>query len=283
MTVEQPLVREHGNAYNLFILVLTIFSLVIMAVLILPIDAQTRRLLTFYDNAICLIFLADFAYNLSGSRPRSAYFVRQRGWLDLLGSIPSLEILPFTGLLRLARLSRLARIGRLLSGKNRSDLLLDMINNRGQYATFITLLAAGMVLTVASVLVLQFESTSPDANITTAGDAIWWGVVTITTVGYGDTYPVTFLGRLVGVSVMVAGVGIIGALASILASLLVPPPDSDDDSNAPDDASEASGAIAAELAELRAEIAALRSALEPRLARAASAKSNRAGKPTAGG
>ncbi len=71
---------------------------------------------------------------------------------------------------------------------------------------------------------LQFESRSPDSNIKTGGDALWWAMVTITTVGYGDFYPVTTLGRLTGVSVMFAGVGIIGALASILASILVPPP-----------------------------------------------------------
>ena len=99
-----------------------------------------------------------------------------------------------------------------------------MVENRGQYATFITILAAGTVLCVSSILVLQFEGRSPDANIVTGGDALWWGFVTITTVGYGDFYPVTTLGRMVGVLVMFAGVGIIGALASILASLLVPPP-----------------------------------------------------------
>ena len=72
---------------------------------------------------------------------------------------------------------------------------------------------------------IQFESRSPDANITTGGDALWWSFVTITTVGYGDQYPVTTLGRLVGVFVMFAGVGIIGSLASILASVLVPQPE----------------------------------------------------------
>ena len=84
---------------------------------------------------------------------------------------------------------------------------------------------------------LQFESRSPDANITTGGDALWWSAVTITTVGYGDFFPVTTLGRLTGVFVMLAGVGIIGALASILASLLVSP--------APAKAEEAAGVEAA--------------------------------------
>lgn len=224
MAAETPVLRQHGNAYNIFILVLTVFSLAIMAVLVLPLDPDTRDLLTLYDNVICLIFLGDFAMNLAGSKPKRAYFISQRGWLDLLGSIPSFSFIPFTALFRLARLSRLLRIGKLLGGKNRKALVADVVHNRGQYATFITVLAAGMVLSVASVLVLQFESRSPDANIHTGGDAIWWGIVTLTTVGYGDRFPVTFLGRLTGVSVMMAGVGIIGALASILASVLVPPP-----------------------------------------------------------
>ena len=168
-------------------------------------------------------------YNITGAKPKSAYFIRQRGWLDLIGSIPSFGFFQLSALLRLARLSRLARIRKLMGGQKRNALVKDVLDNRGQYATFITILAAGMVLCVASIMVLQFESRSPDANIKTGGDALWWAVVTITTVGYGDFYPVTTLGRLTGVSVMFAGVGIIGALASILASILVPPPKSDDD------------------------------------------------------
>jgi voltage-gated potassium channel len=274
MTAQAPVTREHGNSYNIFILVLTLFSLAIMGVLLLPLDNDTHDLLTLYDNVICFIFLGDFAMNLAGSRPKGEYFIKQRGWLDLLGSIPSIGVFQLGALLRLARLSRLARIGKLLSGKNRKALVADVLHNRGQYATFITILAAGMVLSVASVLVLQFESGSPDANIRTGGDAIWWGIVSLTTVGYGDFFPVTFLGRLTGVSLMVAGIGIIGALASILASMLVSPSTPDEPSAEPAAAGEAPGAappapadapamsaIAEELAGLRAEIAALRASL----------------------
>jgi voltage-gated potassium channel len=275
MTVQAPVLREHGNSYNIFILVLTLFSLAIMAVLLLPLDDDTRQLLTLYDNVICVIFLGDFAMNLAGSRPKRAYFIGQRGWLDLLGSIPSVGVFQLGALLRLARLSRLARIGKMLGGKNRKALVADVLHNRGQYATFITILAAGMVLSVASVLVLQFESGSPNANIKTGGDAIWWGIVSLTTVGYGDFYPVTFLGRLTGVSLMVAGIGIIGALASILASMLVSPstPDAPAADAQPAAAlvpapvptadPQATSEILEELAGLRAEIAALRASLPP--------------------
>jgi len=110
---------------------------------------------------------------------------------------------------------------RLLRGENKKALVKDVLENRSRYATFLTLLMTIIVLTVASVLVLQFESKSPDANITSGGDALWYSIVTITTVGYGDRYPVTMGGRITATFIMFMGVGIIGALASILASLLV--------------------------------------------------------------
>jgi voltage-gated potassium channel len=266
VTAQAPVTRVHGNAYNIFILVVTVYSLAVMVLVVLPwFSPETRQLLEVYDNAVCFIFLADFAYNISGARPRSAYFIHQRGWLDLLGSIPSFGFFPYTALFRLARLSRLARIGRLMGGQSRKQLVEDVVQNRGQYAAFITLLSAGMVLSISSILVLQFESKSPEANITTGGDALWWAVVTITTVGYGDKYPVTTLGRLTGVAVMITGVGIIGALASILASILVPPPKpAEADAPAPAGSGAAStDAILAELAELRKEVAAIRGSVHP--------------------
>jgi voltage-gated potassium channel len=221
VTLETAKLRKTSNAYSIFILILTIFSLAIMVVMLLPLSASTLTLLSIYDNVICVIFLVDFALNLRGAARKSDYFIGERGWLDLLGSIPSFGVLQLGALLRLARLSRFARITRLLRGENRKALVKDVLDHRSQYAMFITILLTLLVLTVASVLVLQFESQSPQANIKTGGDALWYSIVTITTVGYGDFYPVTVWGRLTAMLIMFAGVGIIGALASILASLLV--------------------------------------------------------------
>ena len=225
MTQETVVLRKPSNAYNIFILVLTILSLAVMVVMLLPISDATFKLLSVYDNLICVIFLIDFFLNLRGAAKKSDYFIKERGWLDLLGSIPSLGLLTnfgkFAGLLRLARLSRLARITRLLRGENKKTLVKDILDNRSRYAAFLTILLTILVLTVASVLVLQFESKSPDANITSGGDALWYSLVTITTVGYGDFYPVTAAGRITASFIMFMGVGIIGALASILASMLV--------------------------------------------------------------
>src|SRR3954454_15573623 len=261
MSVDRAVVREHGNAYNLFILVVTLFSLTVMGLLLLPLDPESRRLLQVYDNVICLIFLGDFAFSLSRSHPRRRYLVYERGWLDLLGSIPTLGFFELTALFRLARVSPLVRVTRLLRGNNRRALVQDMIQNRGQYASFITLLAAGMILSTASFLVLQAECHSENANIRTGADAIWWGFVPIPPVGYGDRFPVTLAGRLVGLFVMLTGVGIIAALASILASLLVPPPPSNEAAGTGPESADI-GRLADEIAALRSEVAELRVAAE---------------------
>jgi voltage-gated potassium channel len=271
MTQETAKLRKPSNAYNIFILVLTVLSLAIMVVMLLPVSEATYKLLAVYDNQICFIFLIDFFLNMRGAARKSDYFIKERGWLDLLGSIPSLGLLTnvgkLAGLLRLARLSRLARIARLLRGENKKTLVKDILENRSRYAAFLTILLTILVLTVSSVLVLQFESKAPNANITTGGDALWYAVVTITTVGYGDFYPVTTAGRIAAVFIMFMGVGIIGALASILASLLVGSSASPEEDAAAEAAQAATAAapilsVQEELKVVKEELAVVRQMLE---------------------
>ena len=212
-----------------------------------------------YDNMICVIFLVDFFSNLMAAPKKSDYFIKERGWLDLIGSIPSFGISKYGGLLRLARLSRLARITRLMRGKNREAIVKDVLQNRGKYAGFITILLTMLVLTIASVLVLQFESNSPDANIHTGWDAFWYSMVTLTTVGYGDRYPVTVAGRITGMFIMIMGVGVIGALASILSSVLL------GSSSTPEEEAPAAPAgptVEQELADLKERMAVMQQLLE---------------------
>ena len=80
-------VREHSNSYDIFILVLTLMSLAIMVLMVLPLAPAELDTLRVYDNLICFVFIGDFLYNLTGSHPRSEYFVHRRGWTDILGSI----------------------------------------------------------------------------------------------------------------------------------------------------------------------------------------------------
>ena len=138
-------IREPSNAYQIFILVLTVFSLLIMVALLLPLAQATTKLLTVYDNFICVVFMIDFVLNLTRSDSKREYLIGRRGWLDLLGSIPALGFFKYTALFRLARISRLARITRLLRGKNKKQLANDIVTHRGQYAAFITILALSLI------------------------------------------------------------------------------------------------------------------------------------------
>ncbi len=262
MTQETVPPRKRSNSYNIFIFVLTILSLAIMVVLLLPLAPQTLTLLRIYDNLICVIFLIDFFYTLFSSPKKSDYFIKERGWLDLLGSIPSFGITQYGGLLRLARLSRLARIARLMKGENKKELVKDVLQNRSQYAAFITILLTILVLTISSVLVLQFESRDPASSIQTGADALWYSIVTITTVGYGDFYPVTGPGRVAGMFIMFAGVGIIGALASLLSSLLVGGSSTPAEEDAPAPAPAAASPSDPEVAALKQELAEMHLLLE---------------------
>lgn len=261
--------RRRGGAYESFILVLTLLAFAIMVLLLLPLSEPVRVALTFYDSVICVVFVIDFGYNLLRSGGGRAYLVGRRGWLDLIGAIPVVGSVPASALLRLARLNRAAGIVRSYRGTHQEDLLRDVIRDRGQYALFFTTIVVMLVLTAASVLVLTFEGDDPHATIRTGGDALWWTFVTLTTVGYGDLFPITNGGRVVAVTVMFVGVGVIGALASILASILVPTPDPElesrltgdpvrDSLDATGTPSPFEGTLADELVGLRREVAATR-------------------------
>jgi voltage-gated potassium channel len=263
MASEAIRLNGRSNAYNIFILILTLFSLIIMVALFLPLTPATIDLLRFYDNLICAFFLLDFFLILRASPSKRDFFFQQRAWMDFVGAIPSLGfIFPYRyfGLLRLLRLNRANRIFRHLGVQRRGELLRDILKNRSKYASFLIGILAIIVLTSASVLVLQFESASPKALITTGWDAFWYSIVTITTVGYGDYYPVTTGGRITGMFIMVTGVGIIGALASLMASLLIGESHSTAEEEAADEQRES--AIEKELAAIREEMTTLRRLME---------------------
>jgi voltage-gated potassium channel len=85
------------------------------------------------------------------------------------------------------------------------------------------MLIAIVVMEFGSIAILWAERTDPDANITTAADALWYSIVTMSTVGYGDQYPVTHLGRIIGTLVIILGVAVFGTLTGFLANAFLAP------------------------------------------------------------
>ncbi len=203
------------TAYDLVIGILAIFSLVILIIpLLVQLPPSTVELLNTVENLLCVVFLADFLRSLFRAQSKWAYFLKGGGWLDLLGSIPFSKFAVF----RFARLFRIVRVMRTLKGNDFRKMLTDQLAQSTLLFTFAT--AFVLIFTIA-FFVLKAEQSNPHANITTYPNAVWWAFVTITTVGYGDYYPVTNIGRLLAIILMFAGLGIIGVLSSYLASTFV--------------------------------------------------------------
>ncbi|MGE5602789.1 MAG: ion transporter, partial [Nitrososphaerales archaeon] len=189
--------------YEMFIGALSILS-ILNLVLSLVIQETSLQYVVLVMNAFFMpIFLGDFFYRLFTAESKSAYFFRNFGWADLLSSLPLAQ----TKILRVFRLWRVIRLARNFGLRN---LAREFVENRAGNALLTVIFLVFCVLEFGSLAVLRAEMASPDANITNASSALWWTYVTITTVGYGDRFPVTNTGRLVGVFVMTAGVGLFG-------------------------------------------------------------------------
>jgi voltage-gated potassium channel len=209
-------------SYELFILVLTIFSLLVVAGLLVPPSKPAAdAILLRVDFIICAVFFFDFLLNLWRAPNRADYFFRRGGWLDLLGTIPAVPGLHWTALFRLARLNRLVRIVKHLQGKDREEVFAEARETPARTILLTTIFLAILLMTIASLFILRFERGTPGANITTGAIAFWWAFVTMTTVGYGDYVPITFLGRILAMALMTFGIGIFAVLTSFVASRLV--------------------------------------------------------------
>ncbi len=137
----------------------------------------------------------------------------RRGYVATRRIEPALVVLPVLQPLRLADLPRVDVVATELALRTRA-----ILRHRG---LFRVLLAAAGLLFVGSWLVMLSERDAPGANIHDYGSALWWGIVTMTTVGYGDKFPVTGLGRAVAVVLMLVGIGLLGVITATVASFFV--------------------------------------------------------------
>lgn len=126
---------------------------------------------------------------------------------------PAMVLIPLFQVWRLAGVEKITVLWTELL-----ERVVAILKHRG---LFRVLLAATGLLFLGAWLVLLFEENAKDSNIHTYGDAIWWAVVTVTTVGYGDRFPVTAGGRVIAVVLMLVGIGLIGVLTATVASFFV--------------------------------------------------------------
>src|SRR6266496_2470447 len=193
---------------------LLIFTILVLCgsvtdtVLVLPKDISD--LIHMIDTFACAVFFIDFCARFYKADSKLTFM--KWGWIDLIACIPNLEIM------RWGRMVRVLRVIRLLRGiRSVQKVLAILFQNKMQGGAVSVVFSAFLLVVFSSVSILVCER-QDDANIKTAEDAVWWSISTITTVGYGDKYPVTTEGRAVGIILMVAGVSMFGCLSGLAAS-----------------------------------------------------------------
>ncbi len=200
--------------FQFIILVLSLFVLGAIALeLIVDLPPETVRVLTWIDNLVCAIFFIDFVNRFRQAESKLAFM--KWGWLDLLASVPAVASL------RWARVFRIVRILRLLWAVRSLRTLMEVLfRNRTGGGVASVFLITFLVLSLASAGILMVEHAAR-SNILTAEDAVWWSITTITTVGYGDLYPVTPWGRVIASGLMFTGVGLFGTLSGVIAGFFL--------------------------------------------------------------
>jgi voltage-gated potassium channel len=195
---------------------LTVLAVLWLPVLVVPLVIRVRAgvagTLDLIDYVVWAVFVAEYLIKCYLA-PSRGLFVR-RHLIDLL--VIAVPVLRPLRLLRVLRLLRLARAGLILSTALKRAR--ELLTHHGLHFVLLSVLA---IVGVGSAVELAFEQHAPGSNIHDFADALWWAIVTVTTVGYGDKYPVSAGGRGVAVVLMLTGIGLVGVLSATVASYFV--------------------------------------------------------------
>ncbi len=209
---EEP---EELGPFQFGILVLSLALLLgLLAEAVFTVHPEIQRLIFFIDTAVCVLLLIDFGIRFKEAPAKLAFM--KWGWIDLVASIPAIEALRWGRLLRIVRVVRL-----LVAFRSLRRLLHILWQSKTSAGLTGVLVLTFLVVSFGSIGVLVFEMEEAGANIHTAEDALWWSVVTTTTVGYGDYYPVTTAGRIIATFLMITGIGLFGTLSGVAAGIFL--------------------------------------------------------------
>lgn len=194
---------EHRTEWPLAVAAVVFLASYAVPILHPALGATGRMVCSGLDAATWALFVLDVVVRFAVAERRLSYAAHHVG--DVL-----MVVLP---VLRPLRLLRLVKLLHVLNRHNTRSL-------RGRVVVYIAG-TGSLVVLCAALAALDAERGHRGATISTFGDAVWWAMTTVTTVGYGDVYPVTGTGRLIGVGLMLAGIALLGTVTATIASLLI--------------------------------------------------------------
>jgi len=213
MRIDKEL-QEKLEIWDWSVLVVSVISLVLIiweTFFNLPPDTLNRFILI--DRYACAIFMVDVLVRWRRMGWSRKYW--KWGWLDVLASIPLDGAFRALQAIRIYRFVRLARIIYKFKGITTGTTL----NEKILAMPGITL----VMILFSTTLIVEVERKAPNALIKNGGDAVWWALSTITTVGYGDIYPVTTEGRFIAAGLMMVGIALFGSISAFVTSKIILP------------------------------------------------------------
>jgi voltage-gated potassium channel len=208
-----------GLPYELFMLLVSLLSIGNSIFLLIVAFSRAGggpafQVVLLMEVVLTPVFFVDFLYRFLRAPSRRRYFVHGYGWADLLSAVPYLGVF---------RLVRIGHVLRTIREAGAERVIAELAESRASATFGATMFLVFVVLELAGASIYAVEEVDPAANIKSAGDALWWGLVTITTVGYGDYYPVTEGGRVIGTFLLFAGIALFSVLTGFIANAFLAP------------------------------------------------------------
>lgn len=203
------------------VVVLVFLSAIAFSVETLPdLSPRFRRFLAIFEVFSVICFTVEYVIRFVYARPRRAYALSFFGWVDLLAILPFYLSLGFDlraiRLFRLFRVFRLFKLTKYVKGMNRLRQSYQMVREE----LFLFFFASGIVIYLLAMGIYYFEHQAQPDVFRSVFDGIWWAVCTLTTVGYGDAYPVTMAGRMFTVVILLTGLGVVAIPTGLISSAL---------------------------------------------------------------
>lgn len=195
---------------------LALFSVFLLLVdVIYQLTPDQTGLVHLFDIIIALIFLLEFLYNLYHAKDRSNFF--KHYWWELLAAIPiTTHTTQVFRALKLTRAIPLLETFRFLRFLVRIKIVIDESVKRTHHAYLIYTMLVITCLVVAAASAFYFFENGTNPSVNSFDDSLWWAIVTVSTIGYGDIYPHTPEGRVVAVFLILTGIAALGAFVAAI-------------------------------------------------------------------
>lgn len=208
--------NDEINLFQVLVLFLSFFvlgAIMVQVQTFFKLPHEVNALLNRLDSLICVVFIGDFFYRFYRAEKKLKFMCW--GWIDLLSSIPAVEVLRWGRIVRIVRLLRVLRAFRSVR------IFISCLYENRERATFATAAFAAFLIAIfSSIAILTFENV-PGANITESGDGLWWSFYTMANMDYAGHYPVSVEGKAIRFLLVITGMVLFGIFTGFAASFFI--------------------------------------------------------------